>query len=137
MRRLGLDKRAGRNRTSLELLRDAQKAFGGGPSSVLIPLRESILKTLAALLARRPTQEPADKAAKQIESVGMQCGREGLPVAHFPDLGTSGKRILDALSGAKQADLPAEKVSALFYEGVTFLNTLLESLDEAKLKPHV
>ena len=136
MRRLGLDKRAGDNRRSpLELLRDAQQAFGGGPGSILIPLRESIESVLAALLLKRPTPEPAGRAGEKVESIGRQCGRSDLPSAHFPDLGTSAKTILNSLSGAKQANLAPEKVSELFYQGVTFLNTLLESLNETKLRP--
>jgi len=135
MQRLGLDKRYGTNRTPLELLRDAQKAFGGGPGSTLIPLRESILGALAALLSRRPAQEPAGKPEEKVESIGRQCGKDGLPLAHFPDLGTSAKRILGILSDAKQANPTPEEISKSFYEGVSLLDALLESLDETKLKP--
>ena len=80
-------------------------------------------------------QEPAGKPGEKIESLGRQCGRGDLPLAHFVDLAASAKRILDTLSGAKQANLSREQVSEVFYQGVTFLNTLLESLDETKLKP--
>jgi hypothetical protein len=134
MRRLKLDQRAGSIRSPLDLLGDAQQAFGGGPGSILIPLRESIEGALAALLKRRPMQEPAGKAGDKIESIGRQCGRDELPLAHFVDLAASAKRILETLSGAKQANLSPKQVSEVFYQGVTFLNTLLESLDEAKLK---
>ncbi len=135
MQRLGLDKRTGNIRTPLELLEDAQKAYGGGPGAILIPLREAIEGALAALLRRRPTQEPAGKPVEKIESIGRQSGREGLPVRYFADLGATAKRLLPTLSGAKQIDLPQERVSELFYQGVSFLNALLESLDEAKLRP--
>jgi hypothetical protein len=135
MRRLRLHQRAGATRTPLELLGDAQQAFGGGPGSILIPLRESIEGSLAALLKQRPTQEQAGKPGEKIESLGRQCGRDELPLAHFVDLAASAKRILDTLSGAKQANLSREQVSEVFYQGVTFLNTLLESLDETKLRP--
>jgi len=135
MRRLGLDKGTGTNRSPLEILGDAQQAFGGGPGPVLGTLRNAIEGTLAALLPRRPIQEPAGKAGEKVESIGRQCGRDGLPPNHFPDLGVSAKNAIDTLSGTKLANLPPEKVSALFYEGVTLLNSLLESLDEAKLEP--
>lgn len=134
MRRLGLDKQTRTNRSALQLLGDAQNAFGGGPSSILIPLRGSIEKTLAVLLKRCPTQEEhGGKAARKIEFIGRQCGRDGLPAAHFPDLGTSGKHIIDTLSGSKDADFAPEKVNALFHEGLAFLDALLESLDETKV----
>jgi hypothetical protein len=136
MRRLGLDNRTGTRRSPMDLVGDAQKALGGGPSAVLLPLRGSILGTLAVLLQRISCQEDhGGKDARKIEFIGRQCGRDGLPAAHFPDLGTSGKHIIDTLSGSKDADFSPEKVNALFYEGVAFLDALLASLDETKLNP--
>lgn len=136
MGRLGLKGRAGTIRTPPELLEDADQAFKarGGPATILIPLRESIDGALAALLKRRALQEPASNPEEKVKSIGRQCGREGLPEAHFPDLGASARRIADELSRAKQQNLSREKISDLFYQGITFLTALLESLDEAKLK---
>jgi hypothetical protein len=42
---------------------------------------------------------------------------------------------MNELSGAKQADMPREAVSAAFHRGLLFLNALLSSIDERRLKP--
>lgn len=135
MRRLKLDRRAGDNRTPMELLEEARTAFGSGPASALLPLRECIQAAIADLLRRRATQEPAGKFSEKMASLAGQCARDGLTDVHFEGLAIDGKRLLDTLSGAKQAGMSPEKVSELFYQGLAFLNALLDSIDETRLKP--
>lgn len=140
MRRLGLDSRGGSYRTPLDLLNEAQGALDhpvfqeGGPVSILIPLRESINSTIAELLRRRTTQEPAAKLTDKLASLGRQCAGPGLQAPHFERLAADAETLLNELSGAKQTDLPRHRQTELFHRGLLFLNALMDSLDEGRLK---
>lgn len=135
MRRLSLDKRAGDYRTPLELLEDTANAFGNAPSPVLLPLRETIDGAIAELIRRRPSQEPTKSHAAKVESLGRQCAQAGLASTHFTDLGITWAQLHRTLSDAKQADMPPERISELFYQGLAFLKALLDALDERKFRP--
>jgi hypothetical protein len=140
IRRLGLDCRGGSYRTPFELLTEACGAlerpiFGdGGPVSVLITLRECINSVISELLRRRPTQERASKLVDKLISLGRQCARPDLDDAHFKRLAVDGEPLLDALSGAKQAEMPRPQLNALFHRGLLFLNAVMNSIDESRLK---
>jgi len=140
MRRLGLDRRGGSRRAPPELLAEARGALElpgfqeGGPASVLIPLRECIEAAIAELLRRRPTQEPAGKAREKLTSLGRQCRRDGLDEAYFERLAVEADPLLNDLSGAKQGDMPRERVNELFHRGLLFLNSLLDGMDESRLR---
>jgi hypothetical protein len=140
MQRLGLDSRGGGLRAPIDLLDEACGALeqpvvsGGRATSVLIPLRECIEAALSELLRRRPLQEPASKVAGKLTSIGRQCARVDLPPGHFERLGADGDILLNDLSSTKQADLPREQLSALFNRGLLFLNALMNSLEERRLK---
>src|SRR2546425_4128039 len=135
MRRLGLDRRGGSRRAPPELLAQARGALElpgfqeGGPASVLIPLRERIEAAIAELLRRRPTQEPAGKAREKLTSLGRQCRRDGLDEAYFERRAVEADPLLNDLSGAKQGDMPRERVNELFHRGLLFLNSLLDGMD--------
>jgi hypothetical protein len=76
MLRLGLDRRSGNDRPALDLLHEAKSAMDrpvlgdGGPTSVLIPLRESIDAAIAELVRRRAKQEPVKGWKEKVVSVG-------------------------------------------------------------------
>jgi hypothetical protein len=141
MRRLRLDDRGESDRqTPLEIL-DQAKAALDRPSlpereslSVLIGLRECINAAIGKLLLRRPRQEPASKPRDKLTSLGCQSARPGLRVGHFEGLATEWDSLSNDLAGAKQGRLSRQQVSELFNRGVLFLNALLESIDETKLR---
>lgn len=141
MRRLRLDSRVGGYRTPVELLDEARGALerpifrDGGPVSVLITLRESINAVISELIRRRPTQERAAKVRDKITSLGHQCARPGLEEAHFERLAADGDPLLNTLSQAKQAEMPRQEPNDLFRRGLLFLNAVLNSIDESRLRP--
>jgi hypothetical protein len=93
MRRLRLDVCGGSHRSPDDLLKEARAALeqptikDGGPTSILIAMRECIQSALAELIRRRPSQEPASSVRDKLASLGRQCGRDGLDAAHFQRLG--------------------------------------------------
>lgn len=141
MQRLGLDRRGGNLRSPLDLLNEARGAMerpvvrSGGPVSVLISLRECIDAVITEHLRRRPKQESATSWSGKVISVGSQCAGPSLPANHFDGLGADAKTLMDQLSGAKQADMDRDRLMWFFIQGLLFLNALMESIDEGKLKP--
>jgi len=134
MRRLGLDRRSDGGQTALSHLEASRNALGSGATPVLISMREAINTALAQLISRRPAQERASSHRDKVTSLGRQCGRSTLGEAHFATLGTNGQGLVDRLSGAKDRALTPQQVSDLLNEGLVYLNALLASLDEARLK---
>jgi len=139
MSRLGLESQGGAGiRSPLDLLTEAQKAlenptFGEGrAASVLLPLRGCIDRCLDMLLKRRSAQE---SAPKKIQALGLSCGRATLSADFFAGLQTDYEGLNDRLSSAKDRDLPRQRIIALFNQGLTFLDALLSSVDEGRLKP--
>ncbi len=141
LRRLGLDVRGGSYRAPLQLLDEAMGALerpvvqAGGPVSVLIPLRECINSAISELIRRRPNQEPASKLGDKLASLARQCTRPGLGSGHVERLAADGEPLLDTLSMAKQADMSREQQTELFNRGLAFLNALISSVDETRLRP--
>lgn len=140
MRRLGLDRRGGDFRPALDLLNEAKGAIerpvvgSGGPVSVLISLRECIGAAIAELVRRRPKQEEVKRWSAKVVSVGGQCGRPSLPSDHFTRLGDDADRLMDRLSGAKQTGMDRTQLMGFFNQGLLFLNALMDSIDESKLR---
>jgi hypothetical protein len=140
MQRLGLATRAGDYRTPLELFNDAQAALerpasrAVAPASVLIPLRECIDSAISELLRRRPQQEPAGRLREKLMSIGRQCARPGLHGPHFERLAADGEALNRDLSSAKQAEMSREQLNKQFHRGLLFLNALLDSIDESRLR---
>jgi hypothetical protein len=140
-RRFGLDQASGGGRSPVELLKEAHSALSkpgdsvAGPAAVLVPARESVDSALAALLRRRPTQEPAGTPLEKVSSIGRQAGIQGLPSGHFERLGAEVVELRNRLSGAKQAQMSDVEVRRLFDTVLRYFESLLAGLDLAKLRP--
>jgi hypothetical protein len=140
MRRLGLDRRGGTSQTPLTLLEQAKAALdmpvgqGGGGVAVLITLRECINATLAELLRRRPAQEPTPKPQDKVMSLGRHCARSCLPPGHVDRVAADAAPLMAQLSGGKQNEIPRDRQVELFHWGVSFLNALMNGIDESKLR---
>jgi hypothetical protein len=140
MRRLRLDWRGGNSRTPTDLLQEAKGALerpviaDGGPVSVLLPLRESIDAVLTELVRRRPTQGQVKGWSRKIVSVGGQCAMPAMPANHFERLGTDAETLMNELSGAKQTDMSRSQLAEFFNRGLLFLNALMDSIDESRLR---
>jgi hypothetical protein len=137
--RLGLDSQSGPGiRSPVDLLDEAQKALEnpslgeGRAASVLLPLRGCIDRCLDMLLKRRSEQEPAPR---KIEALGFSCGRTTLTATFFAGLQKDYEGLNDRLSSGKDRDLPRERIIALFNQALTFLDALMSSIDEGRLKP--
>jgi hypothetical protein len=141
MRRLGLDKRGGTARTPLDLLEEARGALDrpvigdGGPVSVLVSLRECIDAVITELVRRRPRQEVTKGWKGKVTSVGCQCARPMLSPDHFDRLGLDAESLMNQLSGAKQGGMGRDQLAEFFNQGLLFLNALMDSIDEAKVRP--
>ncbi|WP_157369255.1 hypothetical protein [Zavarzinella formosa] len=141
MHRLGLGSRGVGRRTSIDLLREARASLDrpmhadGGSVPILITLRECIGAVIAELVRRRPTQEPAGKWSEKVISVGRQCGHPLLPPNHFENVGVEVEKLMNELSGTKQADVPRDRLVDAFHRGILFLNGFMGSLDHSKLRP--
>jgi hypothetical protein len=141
MQRLRLDVRAGKYRTPLELLEDAAGALErpvsqeGGPTSILIPLRECIQSVIAELLRRRPNQEPAAKIADKLASLARQCALPSVAKSQFDNLAHDAEILVNELSGTKQAEMSRAQITAVFHRGLLFLNALMAGIDQNALRP--
>lgn len=135
MLRLKLDQRRGGQKSPLDLLNDAAAGFGTSPGAALMPIRSSVHATVAELLRRRPRQQPAPNLRDKLNSVGTQFGIQGLALDHFDRLAAAGDILINQLGGAKEGDLQPEQISSLFHRSLSFLYTLLQSLDETRLRP--
>lgn len=139
MKRFGLDQ-AARGRSPLELVSEARVALERpgsampAPAAVLVPAREAINATLAALLRRRENQAPARSASAKIKSIGAQAGLAGLAADHFERLGENAELLLNHLSQAKQGLMDSRDVNGRFFEALQFVLALLNSLDPNKMK---
>ena len=54
--------------------------------------------------------------------------------AHFERLAADGEALLNDFSGVKQAKLSRERLKELFNRGLLFLDALMTSIDENRLK---
>jgi hypothetical protein len=140
LRRLGLDVRSGKN-SSATLLEEARSALerpvyqDGGAVGVLICLRECIDASVTEMVRRRPKQEPITGGWKgKVASIGRQCTRPGLPNDHFDQVGQEIDKVMNDLSGTKQAAMPRSQLLEQFNRGLLALNALLDSIDESLLR---
>ncbi len=140
MQRLGLGARSSDYRSPADLLREARSALDcpfvgeGGPVSVLITLRECIGAVISELVWRRPKQEPAKKWSNKVVSVGRQCERPNMPHGHFDRLGVDADKLMDELSGAKQATMSRDVLAEYFQRGLLLLNSLMNGIDQTRLR---
>lgn len=137
---LNLDVAYRGTRPPLVLLDEARIALerpaGEAPSplAVLLPAREAINAILAALLTRRPVQEPASKGSAKVISIGRQLGLEGLSSDHFERLAALLEALNDDLSQSKRAALAPDALADEFHRSVAFLQAMLDSLDRSKFR---
>jgi hypothetical protein len=137
---LGLDRRSGNKQTPIEQLEDAKLALDrpshgeGVPVAILIPLRECIQTVVEGLMKRRKRQEEARAFKAKILSIGDQCGRAGLALDHFARLAEDGHPLINKLSAGKDTAMSRNELGHLFQQGALFLKTLLDSIDETKLR---
>ena len=136
--RLGLKSPSG-TASTVSLLEQADKAFkipsvpGVSTPAVLISLREAILRTLADLLPKRPTQEKTKGDQGKVLSIFSQCSRSGLDATVLNSLADEAHNLIDLLS-AKQKSFTRSEVRELMNRGLVFLRAFLRSLDEKKMR---
>jgi hypothetical protein len=142
MRRLKLDRGKASYRRPVDLLEEAYLAIRypasaqGAASSALLALRGSIDRSIEELVGRCPAQKPAENRRDRILALGLHCGRNGLPVAHFDSLATDDEFVNTELSGTvKAAAMAWPDLVKQFLRGAQFLQALLASMDEALLRP--
>jgi hypothetical protein len=140
LRRLGPDVRSGKN-SSATLLEEARSALerpvyqDGGAVSVLICLRECIDASVTEMVRRRPRQELITGGWKgKVAAIGRQCARPGLPTDHFDRVGQEIDKVMNDLSGTKQAAMPRPQLLEQFNRGLLALIALLDSIDESLLR---
>jgi hypothetical protein len=105
------------------------------PTAVLLTIRECINQALGNLLARRPTQEPANKASDKIKSIASQSIKDSLEESKISDLAAQADSLINELSSAgKRADISAGEITARFLEAKSFLKAFFALLDEKKLR---
>jgi len=123
-----------------ELLETACAAFekpampGVSASTSLLPLRECIDSTIAALLRRRPNQEKAGSHREKIRSIGKQVARSEIPKEVIDSMADRWQKLQKDLSGSKQKDISREEWRATLREGMLLLIEFLQSLDQTKMK---
>jgi hypothetical protein len=140
--RLGLNRPYGQNKSPLDQLEASRRSLElpsmdeGSPVAVLISLRGSIDDAVAALLRHCPMPEEQTRGIyAKIISIGQRCGKAGKPFDFFCEVATSAKRLHQTFSEAKQPNQSREQLILLFNEGLLFLQTFLDCLDETKLRP--
>lgn len=134
--RCGLDSRQGDRRSVLEFLNEAEDAITSGtsPIAVLIPLREAINAAIESLLRRSRGQEPASTWKEKVLSIGRRCGKANLPSGYFDRLADAANSQINELSGIKPRGISRVFVLVFFNDGLQFLLTLLDGVDETRLR---
>jgi len=103
-------------------------------STSLIPMRECVNVTIAALLRRRPKQERAKSEADKILSICDQLFAASISRSAMESLARRWPILNDELSSAKQKSYTREECERLLRKSTFFLGELLESLDRSKIK---
>jgi hypothetical protein len=139
MRQCDLSRAPAGQKSPEELFETAWTAFNrpvsqSSPvSTSLIPMRECINATVAALLHRRPKQEQT-KRSEKIISIGKQIAHSTIPWSVIQSLQNRHDSIVDELSAAKQRDFGREAWGELLRRATLFLRELLETLDRSKMR---
>jgi hypothetical protein len=58
-----------------------------------------------------------------------------LDACHFDRLGIDAESLMNRLSGAKQSGMGRGQLVEYFHQGLLFLNSLMDSIDESRLRP--
>jgi len=136
----GLSTAAPGKKSPTELLEAACAAFekqvtqGCAASTSLIPMRECINSTVAALLQRRHEQEPAKSRRHKILSIGRQAARSGIANWAIESIAMKWEKMSDELSSSKQKDVSREEWMAILRRAMILLIEFLQSLDQTKLR---
>lgn len=139
LRQYGLDSAISGRKSPIEQFETACAAFenpakAGNPAvTSLIPMRECINETIAALLRRRPKQEPARKQQK-ILSIGKQLSQNGVSTSAIRSLADRWSELSDKLSGSKQSLYSREEWITCLRQASLFLIQLLQRLDRSKMR---
>jgi len=140
LRQYGLTSAAPEQKSPAELFETAWAAFekpvtGRSPAATsLIPMRECINGTIAALLRRRPRQEPAKSQQAKITSLGSQLSGDSVSSWAIQSLAERWTSLVDELSDSKQKDFSREEWRDCLWRASLFLMELLQSLDQSKMK---
>lgn len=140
LKRCGLDSGRGR-RSALDHLEDAERAYAApsgestSPVAVLVSLREAIGTAVDDVHARCQPQEPGGNWTEKVMSIGRRCGSASAPSDRFQILAQSVRAMVGELSGAKRGDMEREAVLLKYVEGLAFLQSFLDAVDESKLRP--
>ncbi len=121
-----------------ELFQTAWAAFEkpvlhNSASTSLIPIRESIIGVVAAILRRKITQERTHKNREKLLSIGKQLFGNAIPQWAIKNMAEHYEKLVDELSGSKQKSYSREEWEDLLQRATLFLRELLESLDKSKM----
>ena len=140
LREFGLSTAPPGDKSPTELLEAACAAFerpvthAPPPSTSLIPMRECISSTVAALLRRRSKQEPAKSHSDKILSIGRQAPRMGIAEWAISSMAERWEKLSNELSSSKQKDMSREEWRATLRRAMVLLIEFLQSLDQTKMK---
>ena len=138
----GLSSAAPGEKSPAELFQTAHAAFEkpvmerDPAATSLIPMRECVNGTIAALLRRRPRQEPAKSQRDKILSICGQLAGSGVSQWAIESLARRWESLVDELSGSKKRDYSREDWAHCLRRASLFLLELLESLDPSRMKQH-
>ncbi len=136
----GLSTSAPGRKSPADLLEAACAAFerpvtqGSSASTSLIPMRECINSAVAALLQRRPKQEPSKSHRDKILSIGRQTAHSGITDWAIESMADRWENLSNELSSSKQKDVPRQEWMAILRRAMVLLIELLQSLDQKKMK---
>ena len=136
----GLSSTAPGKKSPTELLEAACAAFeqpviqGNTAATSLIPMRECINSTIAALLRRRPRQEPAKSHRDKILSIGRQTAHSGIAEWAISSMADQWQNLSSKLSSSKQKDIPREEWRATLCQAMLLIIEFLQSIDQTKMK---
>ncbi len=141
MARLGLDRKTGDFEPASSHLTQAQAALAlpltetSGGITVLVAMRECINTVLSELLQRRiGIQDKNRNDEDKVRAIGRDLALTSLPAGHFDRLAFQVHQLRDDLSEGKKGNCTRERVKELFDVAVTFLNALMDGVDETKLR---
>jgi hypothetical protein len=100
----------------------------------LIPMRECINSTVAALLRRRPKQEPAKSQSDKILSIARQTAHAGIEDWAIAALADRWEVLNGELSISKKKDISREEWMATLRRSIVLLVEFLQMLDQTKMK---
>lgn len=134
IQRLGIDNTTeGKEATNLlNAAWDVHTQGAGISTSTLIPLRESIEKTLQAVRAKTPP--PQSKLKKWIIDLGSKVCFPTVTASDLQNLQTEHESLRVKLSGSKSGNYSREEERLLVRDGTLHLLKILNIIDSTKLR---